>query len=387
VRWLWCVRNVDTADACDVRLRAAPLAAQWLANNGAILLVGLAIIMFMLGVKQALEVNLQGMKQDMKHDLERLEHAMVSVRPRSVAFSAVSQTHAAQLLRAAQLTLVNGDAAELRATRARRTASVPNFVWPARTSEAAGTPAALQHIQTCLQQLGVTFGCGGYSMLDMHTRNKSLAFAVGGVLFKGGVDGAIVPFSVAPLSAPNHARVVLELKTRAARPDEDLGDSAVGQCIAELVGVNAQVVALPCIVLLTDGTVCDLLRIRGTLVTRWAGVPLADALAYVAEFLMSESSPAILESHADGEPLLDAATLHTLQRLQQFTPVTGGALAAAAEQLESLLGVEEGDDADAADTQAFAAQRRSALAAELASQWRHALEPQELPQHVAHLFA
>jgi hypothetical protein len=319
--------------------------------------------------------------------VKRLEQLLASVsEKKSVAFSSVGQSQAADLLRATQLTLLNGRDNELRAARARRTAAVPNFVWPPATPEADGTPAALEHMRTRLEQLGVTFGWGGYAMVDTHHRNTSLKFNVGTMLFKGGMDGAIVPYDVAPLSAARHARVVFELKTRSA-DEKDLGDSAIGQCIAELLGVNAQAV-YPCILILTDGTVCDVLRLRGASVTRWAGVPLGDALAYVADFLMSESSPIATEEPVEPRARGDAATAATLQKLHGLLPKAGAALAAAAEQFESLLGADDDDDDECAgaETEAGAA-RRVALATQLAAQWCHALEPQELPQHVRHLFA
>lgn len=326
-----------------------------------------------------------------KDDVRRLERA-VTARARSVAFSSVSQTQAAQLLQAAQLTLVNGVEDELvrcrtrRGARARPSAVVSDFVWPKGVLEAAGTPAALEHMRASLQLLGVTFGPGGYSLLDLHTRCNSLSLCLGSLRFKGGMDGAIVPFGVAPLSAANQARVIFELKTRSAS-NAGLGDSALAQCIAELLGVNAQVaqvaqVALPCILLLTDGTTCDVLRLRGSLVTRWSGVSLADALAYVAEFLVSESSPD-LEPQPGRQPRLDDQTAAALNRLAQLAPMPGGGgLAAAAEQLESLLAAEGVD----CDTEEGAA-RLAALATEVAAQWCHSIEPQELPLHVQHMFA
>ena len=352
---------------CTALTRAAvraprPEAAQWLLDNSAVLLVGLALMLFL----------------SSKQDVARVE-AAVRARARSVAFSSVSQTCAVQLMLAAKLTLVDGDDAELARARARHPDRVDAFVWPARASEAEGTPEALKHIRKNLQMLGVPFGAGGYTLLDMHTRTSSLALCVGSMRFTGGVDGAIVPFSVAPLSAPNHARVVIELKRRSARA-EGLGDSAVGQCLAELLGVNAQA-AYPCILLLTDGAVCDVLRLRGELVARWQSVTLAEALAYVADFLLSESSPA-LKPPPGARPRVDPVTAATLQRLQQLAPAPGGgALAAAAEQLESLLAAEGVD----VDTEEGAA-RRDALAAELAAHWRHAVEPRELPQDISHLF-
>ena len=308
---------------------------------------------------------------------QRLEENLSS-RGRTVQFSSVTQTKALDLMRAVQLTLVEGDLEELRAARpARRTAAgALTFAWS--TSEAAGTPAALEFIRTQLQQLGVRFGRGGFTMLDMHACGIPLELRVGGMRFKGGIDGAIVPFSVATLSAANHTRVAIELKAR-SHEDADLGDRAVGQCIAELLSVNAQTTC-PSVLLLTDGTTADVLRIQGVVVTRWAGMPLAEALAYVAQFLKTETSSSIVVQ--PGEVHVDPATAHTLRRLQELVPVPGAALAAAAEQLDALLAAE--DDADVGPEEAAA--RREALATELGAQWRHVLEPHELPRHVQHMF-
>ena len=322
----------------------------------------------------SLEECIKQLRVARKEDVSQLEQALIA-HARSVAFSSVSKTQAEQLLKAAQLTLVKGEDDELvrsrtrRGARARPSAAVSNFVWPRGVSEAVSKPAALEHIRFSLQLLGVTFGCGGYSMLDLHTRYDSLTLCLGSLRFKGGVDGAVVPYRVAPLSAPYQARVIFQLKA-CSTSDPGLGDSTLGQCIAQLLGVNAQVAHKPCLLLLTDGTMCNVLRLRGSEVSRWSGVSLADALAYVAMFLISESSPD-LKPEPGAQPQLDRKTAEALQRLRQLatTPGGDGFVAAAAEQLESLLAAEGVD----VDTEEGAA-RRVALAKEVAADWLHAIE-------------
>ncbi len=345
----------------------------WAATNSATLavaLVGAALLSAQKQVAAAVGA--------VKQDVSRLEQA-VAARKRAVPLSGVSQTEAQSLLAGTQLTLLVGELGELQAARGRRCVALPPFVWDPNAGEAAGTPAALQHLQAGLQQLGVRFGRGGYSLLDMHTRNTSLSFCVGDKLFTGGVDGVVVPYSVAPLSAVRHARVVVELETR-KNAGVELGDRAIGQCIAELIGVSTHAVH-PCLLLLTDGTSCDVLRLRGAFITRWAGVSLADALAYVADFLTQHSSSTACEFTEGDAERLEPHTARTMQRLRQLcTPP--GALPGLAEQLESLAaadGVDEGTEDGHA--------RRAALATELVGQWRHAMEPHELPQHIQHLFA
>ena len=309
----------------------------------------------------------------------RVIAALSAARATRVSFSAVSQTEAEELLYGTQLNLVVGEPEELLAARDRRAVVLQPFTWDVRAGEAAGTPSALKHLQESLRRLGVTFGPGGYDLLDVHSRNTSLSFNVGDKVFTGGVDGVIVPHNIAPLSAIRNARAVIELKMP-KRGGAPLGDTAIGQCLAELIGVSSRAVH-PCLLLLTDGATCDVLRLRGSLVKRWAGVPLTDALHYVARVLKHESSAALEFADKDAEQL-EPQTARTLWRLrQQCKPP--GALPGLMAQLDSLAAA-EGLDVD--DTENGCA-RRVTLATELVSTWRHALEPDELPQHVQHLFA
>ena len=201
---------------------------------------------------------------------------------RTIAFSSVSQTAAARLLQDVKLKLVDGERDELRSSRV----PVAAFSWGS-LSEASGTPKALAHLLAALVSLGVPFGPGGYALLDVHARQSMYALRIENLLFAGGAGALIVPHGIAPLSAPSEARVVVELK----KLRNPLGDSALGQSLTELLAANGAS-SHPCLVLLTDGTACDVLRLSAGKVTRWAGRSLAEALTYVADYLLHECSPA-----------------------------------------------------------------------------------------------
>lgn len=293
---------------------------------------------------------------------------------RTVPFSGVSQTAAARLLRDAKLLLIDGEDDALRSVRV----PVAAFSW-GTLSETAGTPKALAHLQAALGSLGVLFGPGGYALLDVHARQSIYALRVEHTVFCGGADALIVPHSVAPLSAPSEARVVVELK----KPRAPLGDSALGQSLLELLASNGAS-SHPCLVLLTDGAACDVLRLTaGTTVTRWAGRSLAEAATYVADYLLHECTSA-LRFAPEEVPCFSSELGSTRARLAELAEAAApSGLAALAEQLDTLLSAEQADWRGSEAQQA----RAAALAAELVAQWRPALEAAELPQHIQHMFA
>jgi hypothetical protein len=313
--------------------------------------------------------------REIRATLAAVNAAVVRVEKggRTIAFSSVSQTAAARLLRDAKLQLVDGEDEELRVARA----PISAFSWGS-LSEAAGTPRALSHVQAALCSLGVRFGPGGYALLDMHTRQSIYALRVENTLFAGGADALIVPHGIAPLSAPSEARVVVELKNLR----KPLGDSALGQSLTELLASNGTS-SHPCLVLLTDGTACDVLRLTAGTVTRWAGRTLAEALTYVADYLLHDCTPA-RRFVPEEVPCFSTELGSTRALLAELAMAAApGGLSAMVEQLDSLLSAEQ------ADWRGSDAQRARAeeIAAELVAQWRPVLEPAELPQHVMHMFA
>jgi hypothetical protein len=293
---------------------------------------------------------------------------------RTVAFSSVSETTAGRLLRDAKVKMVRGGA--LRKPRI----SISPFLWGS-LSETAGTAPALAHLQSELSRLGVPFRVGGYELLDFHTRQSVYRFVSGDEVYVGGVDAVIVPYSVMPVSAPSEARVVVELKK--AKAAQSLGDAFLGQSVAELLAANG-LSSHPCLLLLTDGAMCDVLRLEGDTVLRWADVELAVGLGYVADYLCTQCTPSI--SFSPGEVPCDTASLaSTRSRLAEMVDAAKpGVLAACVEQLDGLLAAEQ-----LPSTGWTQEERRRVveIATEVGRHWRPALEAAgELPQEVQRMF-
>ena len=276
-----------------------------LGTHGAVLTVVVMVVVSVVFVSHALFVRAEN-----RALLSALREELVG---RTVAFSGVSETAAARLLRDAKLQLVDGEDGELRTVRLQ----VAAFAWGS-LSEADGTPQALAHLRAALGSLGVHFGPGGYALLDMHARQSIYALRVENTVFTGGADALIVPHGIAPLSAPSEARVVVELK-KLRKP---LGDSALGQSLTELLASNGAS-SHPCLVLLTDGTTCDVLRLTAGTVTRWAGRSLAEAATYVADYLLHECTSA--RRFAPEEvPCFTSELGSTRARLAELTDCSGG---------------------------------------------------------------
>ena len=184
-----------------------------------------------------------------------------STLPTTKALSSLSRTAACTLLDGALLDLVVGESDELREVDG----PVATWEWPTGLSEAQGTPALLAHLQLSLASLGVKWGRGGYDLLDVHGERWLFAFQLGGIRYVGGTDGLVVPHNTALETARRQARVVIEVK----RPSADGGlDSSLAQAVAELVAASGAS-AHECILLLTDGSECDVFRLGCDSVTRW----------------------------------------------------------------------------------------------------------------------
>lgn len=320
--------------------------------------------------------SLSRLRSDVRSLTELTNAALAaSTLPTTRALSSLSRTAARTLLDGALLDLVLGESDELREVDG----PVAPWVWPRALSEPQGTPALLAHLQLSLASLGVKWGRGGYDLLDVHSERLLFALQVGGVRYVGGADGLVVPHNTALETARRQARVVVELKRRSG---EGGLESSLAQAVAELVAASGAS-AHECILLLTDGTECDVFRLGCDCVTRWRRRSLAEGLTYVARALNTSSASRVPRS--EGVRCTDPALARTLARLHDLVDACapGGAVEAMAEQLEGLLAAEglpcEGGSAAERD-------RVLALANELAAQWRPAMEEAELPRSIQHMY-
>jgi hypothetical protein len=319
--------------------------------------------------------TLLSLRSDVRSLLDTTRAALAaSTLPTTKALSTLSRTAARTLLDGASLDLVLGEPDELREVDG----AVAPWVWSRGLSEPQGTPPLLAHLKLSLAGLGVTWGRGGYDLLDVHNERMLFSFQVGTVRYVGGADGLIVPHSTALETARRQARVVIELKRR----NEKL-DNALAQALAEVVAANGAS-AHPCLLLLTDGTECDIFRVGVDSVTRWQSRSLAEGLTYIARFL-SGSSPSRVQ-RSEGVRCDDPQLARTLARLHEFVDACapGGAVPAMAEQLEGVLAAEglpcSGGSREERD-------RVLALAQEVVAQWRPTLVEAELPRSIQHMYA
>ena len=324
------------------------------------------------------------LRQQQQQNFEKLSRDIAALSERSLAgnelilrFSTVGSSALTSLLSKLGLSLHNGDESELHVRRRGRggVAAAAAFSWEQHASENAGLPSILQHIETELTRLGVSFGTrGGFDLLDVHTMQTMLSFTVAGVRYSGGADAAIVPHNVALESAAQQARVVFEIKRRKeVRPDLS---EHFGQSVTELIGASVRSV-YPCLHVLTDGINCSLARLGDGCVMRWRSVPFATALPYVAAFL---SEPNCADPHFGVSDMARDApdVARIVENLRQLT-AEPDLLATIAEQLDSLA------DANAANGGAA----RMRLATELVATWQHqlaALPLEALPKHISLLY-
>lgn len=295
--------------------------------------------------------------------------------PTTKALSSLSRTAARALLDGALLDMLLGEEDELRDVDA----AVAPWVWPRGVSETQGTPDLLAHLKLSLERLGVKWGRGGYSLLDLHNESSLYAFQVGDVRYVGGIDGLIVPHSIAPETAKRQARVVIELKRRSA---EGLG-SALAQAVAELMAASGAS-AHPCLLFLTDGSECDVFRLGSDSITHWPHRTLAEGLTYLARTL-NASEPSRVH-HSEGLRCEDPALKRTIARLHGFADeaAPGGAVEAIAEQVAGALAAEGLPCCGGSEAERT---RVLDLVQEFCEQWQPTLEAAELPKFVRHIYS
>ena len=128
------------------------------------------------------------LRQQQQQNFEKLSRDIAALSERSLAgnelilrFSTVGSSALTSLLSKLGLSLHNGDESELHVRRRGRggVAAAAAFSWEQHASENAGLPSILQHIETELTRLGVSFGTrGGFDLLDVHTMQTMLSFTV-----------------------------------------------------------------------------------------------------------------------------------------------------------------------------------------------------------------
>eukprot|EP00879_Flechtneria_rotunda_P008391 GHRR01008789.1.p1 GENE.GHRR01008789.1~~GHRR01008789.1.p1 ORF type:complete len:347 (+),score=112.71 GHRR01008789.1:909-1949(+) len=265
----------------------------------------------------------------------------------------------------------------------------PMHLYP---NEVAATPHYLNYLQAELEKLGVPFGLGGFELVDVHANKELLQLHTALGDFKGYLDGVAVPFGIE--SYGTQMRLGLELKhleqdkdiwkqsnrqvtkrkyddTMEQGDDDDVeededtdgqaaatGNSAAqqlvvdpsaslarrdpfkltakvkGQSVLQLLG-SYSMAQYPIDIMVTDGHVCHIMRIRGKKVIAWEDLAPGQAICHLAAFLEKvDRSLVPLPLPPPTEP--DEGR-EALEYLRHFHP-----LATILEQAEQLMELDDG---------------------------------------------
>ncbi|KAK9824895.1 hypothetical protein WJX74_004024 [Apatococcus lobatus] len=183
------------------------------------------------------------------------------------------------------------------------------FTYEKYATEDLGTPDFVAYHQKQLQLLGVTFGQGGFKVMDLHGEKK-YQLQHGNVLYKGGVDAGVVPYTKGQASALQLLRTLFQHRqsTAAKQAYRDSHPELVGkdakdpgslqsgsgrpQAICALLAAHV-VTQVPMLADLTDGTVHHLLLMNGGELITYSSCRPLQAYYKIAQWLNSLGSWAV----------------------------------------------------------------------------------------------
>ncbi|KAL0032579.1 hypothetical protein WJX77_009005 [Trebouxia sp. C0004] len=142
------------------------------------------------------------------------EFAARNTEAKSIAFPSVSGATANQLLE--DLRLLEADGFEQAPFESPAGVSdIDTFDFSQFVDEDAETPSFVEYHQKSLQACGVCMGRSGYKVLDLH-KTSMYHMKIGRKRYRGGVDGAVVPYDVRAASAAKVLRIGIEHKQSTA---------------------------------------------------------------------------------------------------------------------------------------------------------------------------
>jgi hypothetical protein len=270
-------------------------------------------------------------------------------RQKSISFSKVGSTVALSVLRRLDVIMHNGHEAMPLAEPPGGFVKCPAFDMSDYAKEDVATSAFLEHVKQSLQLNHVTCGSDGFNVIDLHSKSNlyELMCEAGGTqqVFKGGLDGAIVPYGVSPLMPQSQIRCGIEIKHTSKQKaqhnvkqhgleasDTEQGTSfsgrVQGQVLMEQLAAAVYAEYPQVMLLLSSYEHNTVLLWDDGVVTHWDGISFDAAMFKVAQFLNScdKSSRYMLDTAAQGEQ--HQRTVHLRKRLRQDSAVL--------EQLDSL---------------------------------------------------
>ena len=85
-----------------------------------------------------------------------------------------------------------------------------DFDWSRYDNENLAAEPLVDHHKLQLAKFGLKIGKGGYSVLDLHKKKELCKVELQKMVYRGGVDAAVVPHSVAEESAGGMLRAAFE---------------------------------------------------------------------------------------------------------------------------------------------------------------------------------
>ncbi|DBA98726.1 TPA: hypothetical protein ACH3X1_014499 [Trebouxia sp. C0004] len=233
-----------------------------------------------------------------------------------MAFSAVSETTANQLLGDLYLTEVDGFAEAPFETPA-GVSDIDTFDFSQFVDEEAGTARCVEYHQKQLQSCSVHMGRSGYKVLDLHD-TPMYHMQTGSKRYSGGVDGGVVPYAVRAASAAKLLRIGFVHKqssadkatfrlnnpnvfqAEVATPRQYSFEEGRSQVVCCLLAAHAMC-QLPLDLDLTDGKQHHLLRLRGDMLLVSKGCTPKQAYHEMADFLTKQGTM-LISKHIISEP-------------------------------------------------------------------------------------
>jgi hypothetical protein len=215
--------------------------------------------------------------------------------------------------------------------------------------ERSATPPFLDFIKKGLSTNGVTFGRGGFSLVDVHGM-PLYQLPVGDILFEGGLDGAIVPFAVSRLAPTKQVRAVIQVlhpdkhkslyKENKSNEEDEIDGTVMGQAIIEVLAAHVFAEYPSLMLLVSSFDTNIILLLEGDKLTIWEELSFDQAMFKLAGYLITcdtDRKYSFLQKRSE----LPKQQVESVERIRKKLKPTNMML----EQLESVVWAEDDPEA------------------------------------------
>ena len=242
-----------------------------------------------------------GLKDTLLQAMEEFEARKARHLPQAMSFSMVGSTEARRIYTSLGIFVEDGNETAPLVEPEGGYINCGYFDMAAYHGEEAATGDFLAHIQRCLGLQGVVFGRSGFKVLDLHKDSAFYDLQVDDAVFKGGLDGGIVPYGVAKFGAHRQLRCGIEIKhsghhkllfrERQGEPFSGQGEATTftgrveGQAMIETLAACVHSDYPRVMLLLSSYDFNAVLNLSGGVLTYWADIAFDAAMCKMGEFL------------------------------------------------------------------------------------------------------